>query len=272
MMTIDKPTEKNGFSSTENRSDKLREIEAFEQVLKLKFQQTYSERLSAISHFTTTVAARLNDLLTPIVCYSQLMLQSHESQRFQNSIEKILTAAREAKTIMDGLLDFTSEQPRHTESLNLSRIIRETIPIAAELLELNENDVRFEEEAPLPRFKGDPHQMVQVVLHLLRNAIRATVPAERPVVIRASASSNELRRWNGTLKTGLVLEVTDRGCGIPQRDLCKVLLPFFTTRPDEGIGLGLSIVYGVVQAHGGDMEIESHVGKGTTIRLFLPAE
>jgi len=222
----------------------------------------YSERLSAISHFTTEVALQLNNLLTPIVGYAQLISQSHDSVRFRDKLQKILAAAGQAKGVMDGLLDFAGKQPRHVEKLDLNRIVRETIPIACDLFCLEPDDVEFEIAETPVTFHGDPHQMVQALLHLLRNAAQATTPDQRPVQVRITQSE-------GTRQ--VVLEVEDKGCGIAKNILPKVLLPFFTTREEEGAGLGLSTVYGIVEAHGGELEIETEEGKGTTVRVSLPA-
>ena len=225
----------------------------------------YSERLSAISHFTTEVALQLNNLLTPIICYAQLIGQSGDSVRFRDRLQKILTAARQAKGLMDGLLDFAGKQERHIEKLDLNRIVKETIPIACDLFWLDKGDVEFELDDNPVTFHGDPHQMVQALLHLLRNAAQATQPEQRPVVVRV------FRKAGDGGGSEVILEVEDCGCGISKKVLPKVLLPFFTTREEEGAGLGLSTVFGIVEAHGGDLEIDTEVGKGTTVRISLPA-
>jgi signal transduction histidine kinase len=228
----------------------------------------YSERLSAISHFTTEVALQLNNLLTPIICYAQLIAQLSDSGRFRDRLEKILTAARQAKAVMDGLLDFAGKQERHVEKLDLNRIVKETIPIACDLFSLEKGDVEFERDDNPVAFQGDPHQMVQALLHLLRNAAQATQPDQRPIVVRVSREDGNGEE--GTRK--VILDVEDRGCGISKKILPKVLLPFFTTREEEGAGLGLSTVFGIVEAHGGDLEIDTEEGKGTTVRISLPTQ
>ncbi|NUN95227.1 MAG: hypothetical protein HUU16_03545 [Candidatus Omnitrophica bacterium] len=231
--------------------------------LAIKSEQQYSERLSAISHFTVEIASHLNNSLTPIICYAQMLEQASCTPAQGTKLRKITEAAYRAKEVIDGLMAFADEQPVRVRRIDLNELVRETVVVARDLLWLPENQVSLELSPEHPTILGDPHQISQAVLHLLRNAMQAA---------RTSGAGTELlvRTFlNNEGKAGV--EVVDRGHGIPQEILPKILLPFFTTRPDEGAGLGLSIVHGITEAHGGEIGIETREGNGTAVKLSFPA-
>jgi two-component system NtrC family sensor kinase len=112
---------------------------------------------------------------------------------------------------------------------------------------------------PLPHVHGDKNQLQQVLINLSLNACEA-MPNGGTLMLATSGADGRI-----------VIEVTDTGCGIKQEHLDKVLEPFFTTKPvGKGTGLGLSVSYGIVQQHGGTLEVESQEGKGTTFKVTLP--
>ena len=114
----------------------------------------------------------------------------------------------------------------------------------------------------LPAAPCDPSQIQQVVLNLLLNAAEATQTRER-----AQASPSPLPPWTASC----MATVTDNGEGIAPENLAKIFDPFFTTKPEgKGVGLGLAVSYGIIQAHGGDIEVKSQVGEGTTFTVSLP--
>jgi signal transduction histidine kinase len=116
----------------------------------------------------------------------------------------------------------------------------------------------------LPALRADPHQLEQVFLNILMNALEA-MPSGGNLTITSGMKQRE---------TGLFAEVqiTDTGIGIPPEHLPRIFDPFFTTKEvGKGTGLGLSVSYGIVKAHGGFIDIESEVGKGTTMTVALPA-
>ncbi len=231
--------------------------------LGLKSEQQYSERLSAISHFTFEIAHHLNNSLTPIICYAQMLEQASCTPAQGSKLRKISEAAYRAKEIIDGLLAFADEQPVRVRRIDLNELVRETVLVARDLLWLPEGLVRMDLSPEHPTILGDPHQVSQALLHLLRNAQQAT-PSEgegKEILVRTFL--------NNEGKAGI--EVADQGNGIPQEILPKILLPFFTTRPDEGAGLGLSIVHGITEAHGGEIGIQSCPESGTRIALSFPA-
>jgi len=233
--------------------------------------RAYSERLSAISHLTDRIVSKLNNCLTPVICYAQLISQSPGAERYRSKLLRIVEAAQQAREMMEGILGFAGARPRCIETLDLNRIVGETIPIARDLFWLEKGDVSYEVQEGLPSIAGDPHQLVQALLNLIHNAVQATTSNERPILVRVYEGEPATGQRGGLPVRQVTIEVSDRGCGIPKEILPKVLLPFFTTHPESGAGLGLSTVYGIAQAHGGDIEIDSEAGWGTTVQVYLPA-
>ncbi|HEU4334817.1 MAG TPA: ATP-binding protein, partial [Candidatus Eisenbacteria bacterium] len=161
------------------------------------------------------------------------------------------------------LLDYARERPLHTETVEVGSLLRDAVDVARRhpsagpdmLLELTPSD-----EALWARM--DYEQMKQVLLNLIINAMEAIETTGR-VTVRPVAESRGPRR-------GVVgFEVRDTGVGIPAEELQRVTEPFFSTK-NGGTGLGLAIVNRIVERHGGTMHLESRVGEGTSIRVWLP--
>jgi signal transduction histidine kinase len=230
------------------------------QFMELKVKQDYSERLSAISHFTTEIAHHLNNSLTPIICYAQMLQQAQHTPQQAKKLQRITEAAAKAKEIIDGLVAFAEGQPARALPVDLNRIAQETIPVAEDLIWLPKDRVKMESSPEPLTVIGDPHQISQMLLHLLKNAMQASPGEAKEITLRTALASDGRA----------VIEVEDHGEGIPAEILPKILLPFFTTRDGEGIGMGLSIVHGIAEAHGAELEVFSEVGKGTTVQLLFP--
>jgi len=239
----------------------IRKGESLARVMALKTGQNYSERLSAISHFTMEIAHHLNNSLTPIICYAQMLAQGSCSPVQEKRLRKITEAAYRAKEIIDGLMSFAGGHATHVLPIDLKAVAEETVSVAEGLLWIPSRQIEITADSRPMTILGDPHQISQAVLHLLKNAMQATRDDSRRIHLR-------IQHQEGT---GISLEVEDNGCGIPQDLLPKVLLPFFTTHDGEGVGLGLSIVNGIAEAHEALLEIHTEVGKGTRVRLVFPS-
>jgi two-component system NtrC family sensor kinase len=120
-------------------------------------------------------------------------------------------------------------------------------------------------QGDLPRIRCDSSQIQQVIMNLVMNAAEATGPKGGGMVGICTRQTPD--------GTDVVVEVKDNGEGIPAEHLSKIFDPFFTTKGEgKGVGLGLAVVYGVVNAHEGDIEVDSRLGQGTTFRVTLPVE
>jgi len=128
------------------------------QVVGIRLQQDYSERLSAISHFSMEIAHHLNNSLTPIIGYAQLLSQGSCSPEQKKRLQKITEAAHHAKEIIDGLIAFAGGQPTQILPVDLNTLTRETIEVAEGLLWLPTRQIQFDPFPGLPPLLGDPHQ------------------------------------------------------------------------------------------------------------------
>ena len=221
-----------------------------------------SERLAMIGQLAAGVAHEINNPLTGIVTYSQLLLEKNPGEgSTRASLQKIVTQANRCRKIVRGLLDFSRQNKPDERPCNVNAVLQECISLVAnQALFQNIEIVRHLGEA-LPLVPMDPSQMQQVFMNLILNAAEAT-PAEGSLTLttRVDPSGRSVE-----------VEFADTGCGIQSADLERIFDPFFTTKgARRGTGLGLAISYGIVKEHRGTIAVESTVGKGTTFLVSLP--
>jgi two-component system cell cycle sensor histidine kinase/response regulator CckA len=126
----------------------------------------------------------------------------------------------------------------------------------------------------MPPVNVDGNQIQQVLVNLLMNADDAIGEKGGSITITTAPASFDLGKSNGLLpaKKYVQIQVSDTGCGIPRENLSKIFEPFFTTKGQKGNGLGLAMVWGIIEKHDGRITVESEVGKGTTFSILLPVE
>jgi PAS domain S-box-containing protein len=221
-----------------------------------------SEKLSAVGSMLTGITHELNNQLTPILGYADLILMKKESMEADayHQVEVLRRCAVNATNIVSTLLRYAKPKQLNLKMTDLNRLISENI----ELLRYHDGfrNVHFEMAAApnLPLCKADEHQIGQVLVNMFINAIQA------------------MEQTGGTLKVTTSLQngfaearISDTGKGIAPANLSRIFEPFFTTKsPDKGTGLGLSVSYSIVKAHGGDIQVESELGKGTTFTIKVP--
>jgi two-component system NtrC family sensor kinase len=220
-----------------------------------------SERLAIIGQLAAGVAHEINNPLTGIVTYSQLLLEKNPGEgSTRSSLQKIVTQANRCRKIVRGL-DFSRQSKPDERPCNVNTVLQECVALVAnQALFQNIEIVRHLGEA-LPLVPMDPSQMQQVFMNLIINAAEAT-PADGSLTLttRVDASGRFVE-----------FEFADTGCGIKETDLERIFDPFFTTKGTRrGTGLGLAISYGIVKEHRGTIAVESVVGKGTTFVVRLP--
>ena len=167
--------------------------------------------------------------------------------------------------IVSDLLAFSRRGKPQRAPADLNKIVRMTLSLVQHKMKLSNVTVESQSAKrtcrPVP---CDASQIQQVALNLVLNAAEATQGRER-----AARGGLHFRAATGVV----LLAVSDNGEGIPPENLGKIFDPFFTTKPEgKGVGLGLAVSYGIIQAHGGDIEVKSEVGEGTTFTVSLPLE
>jgi len=243
---------------------------------RLEQQLIQSEKLSAIGQLVAGVAHELNNPLTSVSGYAQLMLRDTTLNADSRAdLEQIHAQAERAARIVRNLLIFAREHKPERTSVAVNDVLRSTLALQAYQLRVDNIGVSLELDPDLPVTTADPHQLQQVFLNLITNARYAMVSkgGRGTLTLRTSVQPYrpETDMLNVPAEPVIQVEVVDTGVGISEHDLAKIFNPFFTTKPvGQGTGLGLSICFGIVQEHGGQIWAESQLGSGTRVFVTLP--
>ncbi len=245
------------------------------QELRMEQQYHHAQKLESIGRLSGGVAHDLNNLLSPILGYGEMILEdSADSDPIREPVEEIVEAARRARDLVGQLLAFSRKQRLEFSPVNLNTLVRDFERLLRRMIP---EDVSIEIVLgqDLPSILGDSGHLEQVVMNLAVNAQDA-MPEGGRLTIRTKrvrldeTAALDLEEVNS--EPYVLLEVSDTGHGMDAATCEQVFEPFFTSKGlAGGTGLGLSTVYGIVKQHGGRVAIESEVGKGTTCRIFLPA-
>lgn len=229
-----------------------------------------SARLAAVGEMAAGVAHELNNPLTTVTGFVELVLNELPPDSPQRAdLELVLEEAHRARGVVRRLLDFTRPVEDQRVRADVNELIGQVIPLVQHLARTSNVTILTELEPGLPWISLDPNQMKQVLLNLIHNGLQA-MSGGGTLTIRTFLARRE---WAGRQQTMLSIAISDTGEGISQENLDRIFEPFFTTRPaGKGTGLGLSVSYGIVSSHGGFIEVDSQLGKGSCFTVNLPAE
>jgi two-component system, NtrC family, sensor kinase len=234
-----------------------------EKLLQQKLIQ--SEKLSAIGELISGVAHELNNPLTGVMGYSQLLqLRNDLDERAKDSLLKINNLALRCQRIVQNLLSFARKQKPERTLIDLNEIIENTIELRNYELQVNNIEISCDLDRGMVKTIADAHQLQQVFLNVITNAEHAMLEAHGSgrLLIRSHADRQSNR---------ITVEIIDNGPGIPESHLTKIFDPFFTTKEvGKGTGLGLSLSYGIVKEHGGNIYVSSRLGEGSAFVIELP--
>ncbi|MCC5815370.1 MAG: response regulator [Leptospira sp.] len=249
--------------------------------LETRFLQ--SQKMETIGYLAGGIAHDLNNMLQPIFIYSKILKdewkERNQEEKSLDKIDKILASVERAKKLVVQILDFSrnnSNPNDKKENLPLKKSIEDNLNLL--LLDIPCNiskkiDLRIATET---YFHMDPVKFTQVLMNLINNAIHSMENRENSFIEIIGYPVNDLPSdWNAKLKTkhnsGHIIEIRDTGIGIDSEKMKQIFDPFFTGKPSgEGLGLGLSIVYGIMENSEGSIEVISKLNEGTTFRLFFP--
>ncbi|MBI2678774.1 MAG: GAF domain-containing protein [Candidatus Koribacter versatilis] len=234
---------------------------AYEDLARTQEQLLQSEKMSAIGQLISGVAHELNNPLTAILGYAQLLENEELDDRSRDFVSKLYRQAQRTHKIVQNLLSFSRQRKPQKQSVDLRRVLEETLALRDYDLKLNNIAVEREFESPLPPVTADPHQIEQVFLNIINNAADAMLETSRGGALRVRIYAQEGHVWT---------EFRDTGPGI--RDTKRIFDPFYTTKGvGKGTGLGLSICYGIMKEHQGEISAQNEgEGAGAIIRLKLP--
>jgi two-component system NtrC family sensor kinase len=231
----------------------------------LQQQLIQSEKLSAIGELISGIAHELNNPLTGVMGYSQLLqLRKDIDDRAKDSLLKINNLALRCQRIVQNLLSFARKQKPERTPCDVNDILENTVELRSYELQVNNIEIARQLNRNLPKTIADGHQLQQVFLNVITNAEHAMLDAhgKGTLTIRTSTDPANNR---------IIIEIVDDGPGIPEAHLTRIFDPFFTTKEvGKGTGLGLSLSYGIIKEHGGNIYARSRPGDGSTFVIELP--
>jgi len=231
---------------------------------RLREQLVQAEKLATLGQLIAGIAHELNNPLAAMVGHAQMLRLGQQDPKVAARADRIVDAAQRATRIVRNFLTVARRHHPERVAVSVNEIVTKTLELLAYQLRVGNVEVESALAPDLPQIAGDPHQLQQVVLNLVNNAIQAMAPGGQGRLGVTSSFSPD--------RSTIRLAVTDNGPGIPPEHLPRVLEPFFTTKPQgEGTGLGLAIAQGIVTDHGGIIAVESTLGQGATFTVTLPA-
>jgi len=242
---------------------------AYQELKEVQEQVIRSEKLASLGKLSATIAHEINNPIAAVLTYVKLMIKLVNRGQFsQDRVEDIsrylgtmVSEMTRCGEIVKNLLAFSRRTKIEIKPHHIPQIIRRTLDLISHDLTLKEIRVNEKIALDLPMVKCDFRQIQQTLLNLISNASEAM---ENGGTLTVSA---EPAHEDGFLE----ITISDTGCGISEEDQKSIFEPFFTTKEEEkGVGLGLSVVYGIVTNHNGSVEVESEVGKGSAFKVLLP--
>jgi two-component system NtrC family sensor kinase len=240
----------------------VRRLDALEESRHKEEDLRQSEKLAAISRLVAGAAHEINNPLTAIMGYAELLAtDSNLSADQRNFADKIRQQARRTKAITASLQSFSSQQPEQRKQLlDLNPIVASALRIQEMNFGLNKISFREDLDPNLPRINGDEYQILEVCMHILNNSVDALKDSGGGAITARTRSEGDM----------VMLEFTDSGPGIAEPS--RIFDPFYTTKPvGNGAGLGLSACYGIIQGHGGSIQISNRPQGGVLAVIKLPA-
>jgi signal transduction histidine kinase len=234
-----------------------------------------TEKMAAVGQLAAGVAHELNNPLGGILGYSQFAIEkinrkpqteltSDDVTTYTQYLRDIECQAQRCKTIVQNLLKFARASVEDSfEPLDLNAVIKDTLVFTRHQMDMGKVKLLLKLSDSLPPIMGSTNQLQQVFTNIILNALQA-MPQGGELRIATGITEKNSRNMVG-------IEFSDNGCGITQENLNKIFEPFYTTKkPGEGTGLGLSVSYGIIKDHSGEILVDSQIGKGTTFNILFP--
>ncbi|MGO9862900.1 MAG: GAF domain-containing protein [Terriglobales bacterium] len=234
---------------------------AYEDLRRTQEQLLQSEKMSAVGQLISGVAHELNNPLTAILGYAQLLEGAGLDTRSADYVRKLFKQAQRTHRVVQNLLSFARQRKPQKQEVDLCKVLEESLTLRE--YDLRVNNVTLERDIPpnMPSVVADPHQLEQVFLNIINNALDAMVEGSASGVLKVRVSRKDVY---------VCVEFDDSGPGI--KDPARIFDPFYTTKSvGKGTGLGLSICYGIVKEHGGEIVAHNRPEGGATIEVRLLA-
>jgi two-component system NtrC family sensor kinase len=239
----------------------LRVEERTNELKKVQTQLVRSEKLASLGELVAGIAHEINNPLTGILMYASLVQHDERlNPVFKSDIAIIVRETERCARIVSGLLDFSREKSPKKKQSSIPAIMNATLALVKSQSIFLNVDIRIECSPDIPEIPVDPNLIEQVFVNMVLNAGQAMPNGGDLNICIGTTENNE----------SISVDISDTGYGIPEENLKKIFDPFFTTKENKGTGLGLSVSYGIIESHGGKIEVQSEVGKGTKFTILLP--
>ena len=235
------------------------------------YKLLHQDKMASLGKLSASVVHEINNPISGILSLVMLMnrimsegeLQQKDREQFGQYLRLIETETRRISRIVSNLLAFSRQSKMEFGSVKLNQLIEKTLFLNANLLKLHAIKVEENLAPDLPVFTGSEDRLQQVFMNLVSNAAEAMEGLSERVL---RIETRQVRE-----KDCVSVVFADTGVGIPEQNLPKLFEPFFSTKKQgKGVGLGLSVVYGIIQEHGGSILVQSREGRGTTFTIELP--
>jgi signal transduction histidine kinase len=253
-----------------NRAEKEEETRiqletAYQQLKESQEQLVQAEKLESLGKLAAAVAHEVNNPISGVLIYIQLLMKNLNAGKLSeekalNYLKTMELELTRCSQLIRDLLDFSRQAQSSFEQVNLNDVIERALNLVTHSALLEHINIVKELSPALPEVTADANQLQQVFVNLLLNAIQA-MPQGGTITLRTCSNDGEIR-----------IDFKDTGVGIPKENISKLFTPFFTTKTEvKGVGLGLAVSYGIIQKHGGKIEVDSEEGKGTIFTIYLIA-
>jgi two-component system, NtrC family, sensor kinase len=247
----------------EDRTQQLKETHS---------KMLHQDKMASLGKLSASVVHEINNPISGILNLVMLMnrimeggtLQRKSVEQFKQYLNLMETETRRISRIVSNLLAFSRHSKMEFGRVRLNQLIEKSLFLNANLLKLHSIKVEENLDPALPELTGSEDQLQQVFMNLISNAAEALESGQGERVLK-------MQTRHLPEKACVSVAVADTGVGIPKENLSKLFEPFFSTKKKgKGVGLGLSVAYGIIQEHGGSIQVQSEVGKGTTFSIELP--
>jgi len=233
----------------------------------------HQDKMASLGKLAASVVHEINNPIAGILNLTLLIkriidegtIEQKEIEQFKQYLDLMETETRRTSRTISNLLAFSRQSKIEPDTLNINNLIEKTIFLNANLLKINRVSIEKHFFPDIPKITGSEDQLQQVFMNIISNAAEAMEMDGNGILRIETVFSS--------IKDAVTINFHDTGIGIPDENISKLFEPFFTTKKvGKGVGLGLSVVYGIIQEHGGTISVESNTPKGTTFSVELPVK
>jgi PAS domain S-box-containing protein len=267
--------EKEGVGFVLFGADITEKKQAEEEKTKLEEHVRQVQKMESLGTLAGGIAHDFKNILGPIMGYTEMIMRTYPARnKDYDRLEKILKSAYRAKDLVDQILTFSRKNDESRVAINFSELADEALALLKEVLP-SSIEIVLDLEKDVGTIVANPTQILQVIMNLCINAGYAMREngGKLAISVKRIDANDDFIKLHTDLKPGsyVQLSVSDTGSGISSEVLPRIFDPFFTTKPiGDGSGMGLAVVHGIVNGHGGIIEASSKIGEGTVFNVYLP--